>query len=316
MEKKKKRRFGCLGIFLLVFVIMLLIAAWFVGGSYLKVKQTADNIQHKIEGREKSELRGDKVSIANKDAISVALFGVDSNKQRLATGDAGRSDSIILMSINPKTKQSQMLSIPRDTYSEMVGKGTNEKIAHAYAYGGAKMAIDSVEKLMNVPIDYYATINMDGMHEMVDEVGGIDVVSNATFTSNGNSFVKGQEAHLNGEQAMSFIRSRKEDGAGGDFGRQERQQIVIQALATKVLSVDSVTKLDAILKNVEGNVVTDLSFDDLKGLATGYNGAVRNVKKVQLQGEGSILDDGLWYFLPNETIKADVREQYMKNLGL
>lgn len=316
MEKKKKRRFGCLGIFLLVFVIMLLIAAWFIGGSYLKVKQTADNIQHKIENREKSELRSDKVSIANKDAISVALFGVDSNKQRLATGDAGRSDSIILMSINPKTNQSQMLSIPRDTYSEMVGKGTNEKIAHAYAYGGAKMAIDSVEKLMNVPIDYYATINMDGMHEMIDEVGGIDVVSNATFTSNGNSFVKGQEAHLNGEQAMSFIRSRKEDGAGGDFGRQERQQIVIQALATKVLSVDSVTKLDAILKNVEGNVVTDLSFDDLKGLATGYNGAVRNVKKVQLQGEGTILDDGLWYFLPNETIKTDVREQYMKNLGL
>lgn len=316
MEKKKKRRFGCLGIFLLVFVIMLLIAAWFIGGSYLKVKQTADNIQHKIENREKSELRSDKVSIANKDAISVALFGVDSNKQRLATGDAGRSDSIILMSINPKTNQSQMLSIPRDTYSEMVGKGTNEKIAHAYAYGGAKMAIDSVEKLMNVPIDYYATINMDGMHEMIDEVGGIDVVSNATFTSNGNSFIKGQEAHLNGEQAMSFIRSRKEDGAGGDFGRQERQQIVIQALATKVLSVDSVTKLDAILKNVEGNVVTDLSFDDLKGLATGYNGAVRNVKKVQLQGEGTILDDGLWYFLPNETIKTDVREQYMKNLGL
>lgn len=316
MEKKKKRRFGCLGIFLLVFVIMLLIAAWFVGGSYLKVKQTADNIQHKIDGREKSELRGDKVSIANKDAISVALFGVDSNKQRLATGDAGRSDSIILMSINPKTNQSQMLSIPRDTYSEMVGKGTNEKIAHAYAYGGAKMAIDSVEKLMNVPIDYYATINMDGMHELVDEVGGIDVVSNATFTSNGNRFVKGQESHLNGDQAMSFIRSRKEDGAGGDFGRQERQQIVIQALATKVLSVDSVTKLDSILKNVEDNVVTDLSFDDLKGLATGYNGAVRNVKKVQLQGEGSILEDGLWYFLPNETIKADARDQYMKNLGL
>lgn len=316
MEKKKKRRFGCLGIFLLIFVIMLLIAIWFIGGSYLKVKQTADNIQHKIEDREKSELRSGKVSIANKDAISVALFGVDSNKQRLATGDAGRSDSIILMSINPKTNQSQMLSIPRDTYSEMVGKGTNEKIAHAYAYGGAKMAIDSVEKLMNVPIDYYATINMDGMHEMVDEVGGIDVVSNATFTSNGNNFVKGQEAHLNGDQAMSFIRSRKEDGAGGDFGRQERQQIVIQALATKVLSVDSVTKLDAILKNVEGNVVTDLSFDDLKGLATGYNGAVRNVKKVQLQGEGSILDDGLWYFLPNETIKADARDQYLKNLGL
>ncbi|MCO4096809.1 LCP family protein [Macrococcoides canis] len=317
MEKKrKKKRFGCLTIFLLLFVVMLFVAAWFIGGSYFKVKQTAENIQHKIEGRAKSQLRGDKVNIANKDAISVALFGVDSNKQRLATGDAGRSDSIILMSINPKTNQSQMLSIPRDTYSEMVGKGTNEKIAHAYAYGGAKMAVASVEKFMNVPIDYYATINMDGMHEMVDKVGGIDVVSNSTFSYGGINFVKGQEIHLDGDGAMAFIRSRKQEGAGGDFGRQERQQLVIQALATKVLSVDSLTKLDSLLKSVEGNVVTDLSFDELKGLATGYNGAVRNVKKVQLQGDGAILEDGLWYFLPNESLKADVREQYMKNLGL
>lgn len=315
-RKRRKRRLGCLSIFLIVFVLMLLIAAWFVGGSYFKIKQTAEHIQHKIDGRDKSELRSDKVDISNKDAISVALFGVDSNQQRLATGDAGRSDSIILMSINPKTNKSQMVSIPRDTYSEMVGKGTNEKIAHAYAYGGAKMAVASVERLMNVPIDYYATINMDGMHEMVDKVGGINVVSNSTFSYDGFNFVKGQEIHLDGDGAMAFIRSRKQEGAGGDFGRQERQQLVIQALATKVLSVDSVTKLDSLLKSIEGNVVTDLSFDDLKGLATGYNGAVRNVKKVQLQGDGAILEDGLWYFIPNESLKSDVREQYMKNLGL
>src|SRR5699024_8020030 len=108
---------------------------------------------------------------------------------------------------------------------------------YAYAYGGPKMAINSVEKLMNVPVDHYATINMDGVKDLVDYAGGVNVTSNATFTVKGKSYVKGQKYKLNGEEALAFIRSRKEEGAGGDFGRQERQQLVIQALANELVSV-------------------------------------------------------------------------------
>ena len=91
------------------------------------------------------------------------------------------------------------------------------------------MSINSLEKLMNVPIDHYATIDMDGLHDMIDTLGGIDVVSNDTFTTNGVHFEKGKKTHVNGKEAMSFIRSRKEEGAGGDFGRQERQQLILEA---------------------------------------------------------------------------------------
>ncbi len=72
-------------------------------------------------------------------------------------GGGERSDSIMILSINPKTKKTEIVSIPRDTRAEIVGRGTTEKIAHAYAYGGPNMAVKSLEKLMNVPIDHYAT---------------------------------------------------------------------------------------------------------------------------------------------------------------
>lgn len=150
MKRKKRSLFRLLVLLSLLVILGVGTAA---GYAYFKVKGTADSIHEPIAGRTKSDLRDAAVSIQNKDAISVALFGVDSDKERLATGDAGRSDSIMLLSINPKTKKSIMVSVPRDTYSEMVGKGANEKIAHAYAYGGAAMAVKSVEKLMGVPID-------------------------------------------------------------------------------------------------------------------------------------------------------------------
>ena len=73
----------------------------------------------------------------------------------------------------------------------------------------------SLEKLMNVPIDHYATVDMDGLHDMIDALGGVNVTSNDTFTTKGTNFVKGQSTHVDGDTAMAFIRSRKEEGLGG-----------------------------------------------------------------------------------------------------
>ncbi len=176
------------------------------------------------------------------------------------------------------------------------------------------MAVKSVEKLMGVPIDYYATINMDGMKEMIDTLGGIDVTSNATFDVRDYHFVEGQKAHLDGDAAMAFIRSRKENGAGGDFGRQERQQLVIQGLAQKAMNVGTVTKLDSILKTVKGNVVTDVTFSELTELRNGYAATLNNVDKYQLEGTGQVLDDGLWYFMADDAQKKQVADVYLNNL--
>lgn len=209
-----------------------------------------------------------------------------------------------------------MVSVPRDTRAQIVGRDSVEKINHAYAYGGPKMAINSLEKLMNVPIDHYATINMDGVKELVDQAGGVTVKSNATFTVKGNSYVKDQKYKLDGDEALAFIRSRKEDGAGGDFGRQERQQLVIQALAKELVSIGSLPKINQIFDTLGDNVQTDLKISQINSLRFKYSDALDNVDRNQLEGQDAILDDGLYYFVPSDSSKKEVVDNYRTNLEL
>ena len=116
-----------------------------------------------------------------------------------------------------------MLSIPRDTRTEIVGHGTTDKITHAYAFGREEMTIVTVENLLDIPIDYYVRVNMEGFQDIVDAVGGIQVNNSLDFTNGGHNYAKGL-INLNGEQALSFVRMRYDD-PNGDFGRQERQGV-------------------------------------------------------------------------------------------
>lgn len=296
-------------------ILVLLIAFLIIIGYFVYKFFALGNTIHNPLNRDKSELRKNAVD-TNGDPISIALFGIDSDSKRSKEGGGERSDSIVLLSINPDKKKTVMVSIPRDTRAEIVGHDSVEKINHAHAYGGPKMAINSVEKLMNVPVDHYATINMDGVKDLVDYTGGVNVTSNATFTVNGKSYVKGQKYKLNGEEALAFIRSRKEDGAGGDFGRQGRQQLVIQALANELVSVGSLPKINQIFDTLGDNVKTDMKIGQLNDLRTKYSDALDNVDRNQLEGQDSILDDGLYYFVPSDASKKEIVDAYRENLGL
>jgi polyisoprenyl-teichoic acid--peptidoglycan teichoic acid transferase len=109
-----------------------------------------------------------------------------------------------------------MLSIPRDTRTEIVGKGTIEKINHAYAFGNEEMAMKTVENFLDIPIDYYIKVSMEGFKDIVDAVGGITVNNDLDFTQDGYHFPKGQ-VNLDGKKALAFTRMRHEDPRG-DFG--------------------------------------------------------------------------------------------------
>ena len=226
--------------------------------------------------------------MSNGDPFTIALFGVDSNAQRKSENDGERSDTIMLLSINPKKQNTEIVSVPRDTQAEIVGKGTTEKINHAYAYGGPTMAVKSLEKLMNVPIDHYATVDMDGLHDMIDALGGVNVTSNDTFTTKGTKFVKGQLIHVDGDTAMAFMRSRKEEGAGGDFGRQERQQLILQAMANKMTSTSALTHFPSLINQIQKNVKTDLTLSDMNDIRKNYKNANTTVNRHQLEGQGGI----------------------------
>lgn len=315
MSRKNKKKLSTpVKWLLIIFGILLLIAIIFIGYLAFKLFGLNNSINSPLD-REKSDLRNESVK---KDGtpISIALFGIDSDEVRKAEGGGERSDSIILLSINPDKKKTVMVSIPRDTRADIVGHDSVEKINHAYAYGGPNMAVKSIEKLMNVPVDHYATMNLDGVEELVDHIGGVKVVSNATFTFKGKNYQKGKAYELDGQDARAFMGSRKENGAGGDFGRQERQQLVLQALVNKLVSVNSITKINGIVDALGDNVKTDLSITELNDLRRNYEPAKKNVEKLQLEGNNQMLDDGLFYFLPDKANKKKIEKIYRNNLGI
>lgn len=298
--------------FIGILVLLALIAVIYLG---YKIFSVGGSIHNPLD-RDKSSLRDKNVNLDDGDPFTIALFGVDSNAERNANGGGQRSDTIMVLSVNPEKKTTEIVSIPRDTQADIVGKGTTEKINHAYAYGGPDMAVKSLEKLLNVPIDHYATIDMDGMQDMIDTVGGITVTSNATFSYDGYQFTEGERSKMDGKEAMAFIRSRKEDGAGGDFGRQERQQLVIQGLANKLTSVSSITHFNSLMNHVEDNVKTDLSVGELNKVRSNYKDANDNVNRHQLEGQGGIQDDGLYYFVPSENSLNEIETNVKDNLGI
>ncbi|MCU5745214.1 LCP family protein [Staphylococcus sp. SQ8-PEA] len=312
---EQKPKHGVLRIVMWVLGILVIFAVIFMLYVGYKIFAVGGTIHSPLD-REKSSLRSHSVDLDKGDPFTIALFGVDSDAQRAEKGGGQRSDTIMVLSINPNKRTTEILSIPRDTKAEIAGRNSTEKINHAYAYGGPNMAVKSLEKLLDVPIDHYATIDMDGMKEMIDTVGGIDVTSNATFSYDGQSFSKGEQVHLNGAQAMAFMRSRKEEGAGGDFGRQERQQIVIQGLANKLTSARSLTHFNALMNQIKNNVKTDLSLGELSKVRSHYKEANDEVNRHQLEGSGGIQEDGLYYFVPSDSSLQENKQIINSNLDL
>lgn len=310
-EKKKKSLAFKIMIAVILFLVVLAILA--LAYIFYKIHNLGDSIHNPLD-RDKSELR--KKAVGDEDPVSIVIYGIDEDSERKQQNLGQRTDSIVMMSINPKKHKTVMVSIPRDTRAKIVGRGTTEKINGAYAYGGPDMAVKSLEKLTNVPVDHYAAIDMDGVKTVVDELGGVDITSNATFKFHGYQFNKGQKYHMNGDKALTYMRARKEEGAGGDGGRQLRQQQVIEQVAKDGLQISSITKIDGIFKAAEDYVKTDLSLTELNKMRRNYDNAQDKVDRETIQGENKIGNDDLWYFYPNENNLKSVMKKYKDNLDL
>lgn len=282
MSKTKKILIGVLCVFLLA-VGAIGVYAFKV---YNDVTQTTDKMYEKLDKKE--EVREKPVNIdKGQDPFSVLLLGVDTGD--LGRDEQGRSDSIMVMTVNPNINESKIVSIPRDTYTEIVGHGTTDKINHAYAFGGVSMSVNTVQKLLNIPIDYYIEVNMQGIKDIVDAIGGIDINSPLAFSQDGIKFTKGP-MHLDGKQALAFSRMRYEDPTG-DYGRQGRQRQVIEAVVKKAATFSTLTNYKEILNTMQNNMKTNLTFDNMYDIQAKYKAAAGNIEQVQMQGTGEMIND-------------------------
>lgn len=269
-----------------LFVIIDLIV---FAGVFYGVRMTNDASDMVASIHEKIDRKSTKkhtASIDDAEPFSVLLLGVDTGD--LGRTEQGRSDTMMVVTINPEKKQSTVVSLERDLLTEIVGNGTSEKLNHAYAYGGVEMTMDTIETLLDTPLDHYVTINMKGLRDLIDAVGGIEVDNKIPFELDGVVLDKGKQT-LDGDKGLAYARMRHED-PDGDIGRQRRQREVVQKIIKKILSVDGVGNYKKLLKAVEKNMKTDLDWDDMLDIAESYRPALTNVKNYQLQGQNQMID--------------------------
>lgn len=263
--------------------------------------------------------------IAENKPMTILLMGVDTGNGSREDPWAGNSDTMILVTVNPRTKETTMTSLERDILTNVSsgGQTVQEKLNAAYAQGGAKLAIKTIQDLLNIHIDRYVMINMKGLIQLVDKIGGITVNNPFDFDisieENEPEYtakIAPGRHEINGEQALVYSRMRYQDPEG-DYGRQKRQREVIKKIVEKVLSLNSLSHYKGIIDSVSDNMQTNISLDSNSLLQLlGYKDALSTIHQYQLKGEDATLADGGSYQIVTSKHLLKIQNIIRKALGM
>ena len=307
--------------YLLIFLSLILVVVPVIF-AVLLLKSSQGAFEHSLNTSDtsrESSIRESKVN-PSKDPISILFLGIDDNSGREKNGQSAeqsRTDAMILSTFNADKEQIRMLSIPRDTISYIPEVGYYDKITHAHAYHGPTASMDSVEAALNVPVDYYVRINMEAFVDAVDELGGIEYdvpynISEPNTNDTGKIKVKKGHQKLNGDEALAVARTRHQDS---DLKRGQRQMDLIKKLFIKAQKADSFSKLDDVIEIVGKNAKHNLSYKEVKALATSYLKDDVKIKSKQLEGQDDYLN-GVYYYNPNIKNIQDTANLLRSDLNL
>jgi polyisoprenyl-teichoic acid--peptidoglycan teichoic acid transferase len=310
-QKKKKSRKKI--IYWIAAPLLVLLIAGGVYATYLynKAENAMSNSYKPIE---RTTTKRDVKVNPKFDNITVLFAGLDESEKRGTP--ALRTDALMLATFNQKQKSVKLLSIPRDTYVYIPSKGRKDKINHAYGKGGITSTMETVEELLDIPVDYYVKMNFEAFIDVVEALGGIDVnVAKAISEKDSrdvNDAIKLQPGlqTLNGEEALAYARTRKIDN---DIERGKRQQEIIKAILNKTTSATSITKYGNVIEAIGDNMQTDLSFNDMKSfLEYATAGNQLNVESLTLEGSNSYISNVYYYQLDQtalELVKSKLKTQ-------
>ena len=263
--------------------------------------------------------------IAENKPMTILLMGVDTGSGSREDQWVGNSDTMILVTVNPQTRETTIMSLERDILTNITqdGETVQAKLNAAYAHGGAELAIKTIQDLMNIHIDRYAMINMKGLVQLVDKVGGITVNNPFDFDisieENEPEYtakIPPGRQEIDGEQALVYSRMRYQDPEG-DYGRQKRQREVIEKIIKKVLTLDGLSNYQGIIEAVSDNMQTNISLDTNSLMhLMGYRDALKNIRMEQLKGEDATLADGGSYQIVTSEHLLKMQNILRKSLGL
>ena len=257
------------------------------------------------------------IKVLTSDLDDPVYSSEDLGYHALVNSFEGLSDTMLLMRFDPEDQQLTVLSLPRDTRALVDGMGYT-KLNEANRVGGpAEAAIATSELLGGIGIDRYVRLNVQGVEKLIDALGGVTVYVPQDMKYQDDSQhlyinLKQGEQHLNGEQAMQFLRFRYD--AFGDIGRVQRQQSLMRAIQEQTLSPATIARLPQILSVIQSHVDTNLSVEELLALVGFASGVKRSeVQMLMLPGNFSQPSDySLSYWLPHERQISEMMANYFK----
>ena len=178
---------------------------------------------------------------------------------------------------------------------------------------GVQETIKTIQKYYKTPVDGYLLVNMGGMEKAINQVGGVTVKSPLTFTYEGYSFTKNATYHMNGKKALAFSRMRYDDPQG-DYGRQNRQRLVIMALLKKTASYKTILN-QSFLNSIASQSQTDFSLNDMLKVAKNYRGSTQMVKQDHAQGRSQMIDGQSFEVVPSDEMQR-ISNEVRSALGL
>ena len=319
-KKKSGKKFIVTILVILIILILIVLGVYLYAKhklSYMKYSPIDDkdlainsNLYNQVNTQVNTNLTKDQFN----DVKNIVLFGSDSRDS--SDMEAGRSDTIIISSINPNKKSLKLISIPRDTYVSILNHGKT-KINAAYAYGQEELAINTINSNFGLNLDKYITIDFSGLIDVIDKIGGVTItidkdemnyinegVKNWTDTGSSNKEIlsKYGKVTLNGKQALIYSRDRT-TGNGNDFERSNRQRTLIEAILNKIskMSYNKVLSLsDSILKDVKTNITSDEYISLLTSIFKDRNEYLKNITSTQIPSTDyakSEMIGGIYYFV-------------------
>lgn len=313
--------------YVMLSVLFIVVVSAVFGGVYWHNVQKSVNHSYSATGL------NSEGSVSNliqkKKPISFLVLGTDvgtdggfgTNRNRV-----GLTDSMMIITINPKSETTTLISIPRDIMTSISGFETSfpQKLNAAYAFkeasdnnaslgDGVSTAIVTIQKMFNFPINYYTMVNMSGLGDVVDQLSGVSVKSPLTFAfSQETAHATGKDLYqfeqgstqfkyasdgqnfqsfskMNGKAALAFSRMRYQDPQG-DYGRTERQRILLNGIIKKIKDNPSKILNLKFINTTTKNIASDLTAEDMLALGSNYISASKNIISYTVQGEGEMYD--------------------------
>ncbi|KGR76720.1 LCP family protein [Ureibacillus manganicus] len=281
-----------------------------------KAEIAVTDAYEEIKERPISDKRETKVEPAN-DSVSILFIGVDDSDER--QDSRPRSDALILATLNNNDRTIKMLSIPRDSYVYIPYVQYKDKINHAHAFGGTLASVETVEQLLDIPVDYYVKMNFNAFIDVVDAIGGVEVevpYDRLELDENDNYTIQLKKGwqNLDGREALAFARTRLQDS---DVHRGKRQQELLKAIASKSTNITSIGSYGSIIDAVGSNMKTDMTFEEMKSFFSILLGGMPQIDTLTLKGgNGEQPYTGAYIYVLDQQNLIETQTILKSHLGL